>query len=90
MSNANLKRRILEAISLFEREESSFVFLIDTVGKAGAAIDAIPHEMGVELRSILSRLSIEQGYEEENCVSNSVHELAKLKAWVSRVPDSSL
>ncbi|MDF3822833.1 hypothetical protein P3G55_23245 [Leptospira sp. 96542] len=80
----------MEAISLFEREELSFVSLIDTVEKAGAAIEAIPHEMGVELRSILSRLPIEQGYEEEDCVSNSAHELAKLKTWLSRVPDSSL
>lgn len=87
MSNATLKRRMLEAIALFERGKSSFVSLIDTIENTGAAIEAIPYEMVVELRSIVSRLAIEQGYEEEDCVSNPTHALAHLKEWLSRVPD---
>lgn len=87
MSNANLKRRMSEAISLFEQGELSFVPLIETIENTGAAIETIPYEMIVELRSIVSRLAIEQGYEEEDCVSNPAHALANLKAWLSRVPD---
>jgi hypothetical protein len=87
MSNASLKRRMSEVISLFEQGELSFVSLIDTIENTGAAIETIPYEMIVELRSIVSRLAIEQGYEEEDCVSNPAHALANLKAWLSRAPD---
>jgi hypothetical protein len=87
MSNATLKQRILEAIALFEQDKSSFGSLIDTIENTGAAIEAIPYEMVVELRSILSRVTIEQGYEEENCVSSPTDALAHLKEWLSRVPD---
>ena len=76
-----------EAISLFEQDKLSFVSLIDTIENTGAAIEAVPYEMVVELRSIVSRLAIEQGYEEEDCVSNPAHALANLKEWLSRVPD---
>lgn len=87
MSNASLKKRMSEAISLFEQDKSSFVSLIDTIENTGAAIEAIPYEMVVELRSIVSRLAIEQGYEEEDCVSNPTYALENLKEWLSRVPD---
>jgi hypothetical protein len=69
MSNANLKKRMSEIISLFEQKELSFVPLIDTIENTGTAIET-PYEMIVELRGIVSRLAIEQAYEEEDCASN--------------------
>jgi hypothetical protein len=43
--------------------------------------------MVVELRGIVSRLTIEQGYEEEDFVSNPTVALAHLKEWLKHVPD---
>jgi hypothetical protein len=87
MANWNLKARISEAIAKFEQGQLSFVALIDTVEKTGSAIEAIPYNMITELRGIVSRLAIEQGFEEEDCVSVPKSELAHLKEWLSRVPD---
>lgn len=87
MSNRNLKEKIAEAIILFEQGRSSFVSLIDVIENAGSAVEAIPYEMVVELRSIVSSLGIEQGYEEEDCVSNPTVALTHLKEWLKHVPD---
>jgi hypothetical protein len=87
MSNTHLKEKISEAITLFEQGRSSFVSLIESIENAGSAVEAIPYEMVVELRGIVSRLAIEQGYEEEDCVSNPTVALAHLKEWLKHVPD---
>jgi len=76
-----------EAIALFEQGNVSFVSLIDSIENTGSAIESIPYGMVVELRTIVSRLAIEQGYEEEDCVSNPNQALTQLKEWLSRVPD---
>jgi len=87
MANSNLKARLSEAIEEFERGELSFVCLIDTVENTGSALEAMPYNMITELRGIVSRLAIEQGFEEEDCVSNPKQQLGQLKEWLSRVPD---
>jgi len=87
MSNASLKRRIAEAIAEFERGQLSFVALIDSVENTGAAIEALPYTMVVELRGTVSRLAIEQGFEEEDCVSDPNQTISDLKNWLVRVPD---
>jgi hypothetical protein len=71
----------------FERGQLSFVALIDSVKNTGAAIEAIPYTMAVELRGIALRLAIEQEFEKEGCVSNPNQALAQLKEWLVRATD---
>jgi len=87
MSNANLKELLSKAMVQFEAGQLSLVSLTKTIENAGSAIEAIPYNMVSELRSIVSCLKIEQGYEEEECVSDSGQALAKFKDWLLRVPN---
>ena len=86
MSNASLVARISEVIAQFEAGEASFVHLQDILENSGKAIESLPYNMVVELRSIESRLAIEQGYEEEDCESKPQEALTQLRSWLERVP----
>jgi hypothetical protein len=87
MSNANLKELLSKSIAQFEAGQVGLISLTKTIENAGSAIEAIPYNMASELRSIVTRLEIEQGYEDEGFVSDSGPALAKLKDWLLRVPN---
>lgn len=86
MSNASLVTRIAEIITQFEAGKASFVHLQDVLENTAKAIESIPYAMVVELRSIKSRLAIEQGYEQEDCESKLQETLTQLRLWLERVP----
>jgi hypothetical protein len=86
MSNASLVTRIAEVITQFEAGEASFVHLQDVLENTAKAIESLSHAMAVELRSIESRLAIEQGYEQEDCESKLQETLAQLRLWLVNVP----
>jgi hypothetical protein len=86
MSNASLVARIAEIATQFEAGEASFVHLRDVLENTTRAIESLPYNMVIELRSIESRLAIEQGYEEEDCESKPQEALAQLRLWLERVP----
>jgi hypothetical protein len=86
MSNASLIARITEVVTQFEAGEASFVQLQDVLVNTAKAIESLPYNMVLELRSIESRLAIEQGYEEEDCESKRKEVLTQLLSWLERVP----
>jgi hypothetical protein len=86
MSNASLVARIGEIVSQFEAGQISFVHLQDILENTAKAIESLPYTMVVELRSIESRLAIEQGYEEDDCESKPKKALVQLRSWLERVP----
>jgi hypothetical protein len=86
MSNASLVARIAKIATQFEAGEASFVHLQDVLENTAKAIESLPYNMIVELRSIESRLAIEQGYEEEDCESKPKEVVAQLRSWLERVP----
>jgi radical SAM superfamily enzyme len=86
MSNASLVVRISEIATQFEAGETSFVHLQDVLENTAKAIESLPYNMVIELRSIESRLAIEQGFEEEDCESKPKEVLAELRSWLERVP----
>jgi hypothetical protein len=86
MSNASLVARIAEIANQFEAGKASFVHLQDVLENSARAIESLPYNMVVELRSIESRLAIEQGYEEEGCESKPQEVLTQLRLWLERVP----
>jgi len=86
MSNASLVARIVEIVSRFEAGQTSFVHLQDILENTAKEFESLPYSMVVELRSIESRLAIEQGYEEENCESEAKKALVQLRSWLERVP----
>lgn len=86
MSNASLIARITEVVTQFEAGEASFVQLQDVLENTAKAIESLPYNMVLELRSIESRLAIEQGYEEEDCESKPKEVLTQLLSWLERVP----
>lgn len=87
MSNQNLKMRIYEAISGFEDGNVSFVHLWDVIEHTANAIEEIPYGKVIQLRSIKTRLFIEQGYEEEDCEFKPQLAISLLKEWLASIPD---
>lgn len=86
MSNASLVARIAEVTAQFEAGKASLVHLQDVLENTAKAIESLPCAMVVELRSIESRLVIEQGYEQEDCESKPQEALTQLRFWLERVP----
>lgn len=86
MSNQALVDGISKALDAFEGARMSLAQLREVVGSTSSALEAIPYDMLIELRSIEARIAIEQSYEDEDCITNADEVASQLRAWLIRVP----